>query len=92
MAATAKETFNTLSGCSSSIAAGCAVPEGTFNQTLLDECQATFTALKTKTAECYGQVSADSADLSAACTCYAAALELVNEGGTARTGMIFKYF
>ena len=85
VADTAKETFTTLSTCSSSIAASCAVPAGTFNQTLLDECQATFTALKTKTAECYGQVSADSADLSAACTCYAAALELVNEGGTLPT-------
>merc|ERR1711874_611892 len=60
VADTAKETYTTLSGCSSSISSGCEVPAGTFNQ-----------------------VSADSADLSAACTCYAAALELVNEAKAA---------
>ena len=87
MADTAKETFATLSGCSSSIAAGCTVAAGTFNQTKLDDCLAIFTALKEKTAECYSQVSADSADLSAACTCYAAALELVNEEQISTTAM-----
>ena len=80
VADSAKETFTTLSGCSSSISAGCSVPAGTFNQTSLDDCQSRFTALKEKTKECYTLVSADSADLSAACTCYAGALELVNQG------------
>merc|ERR1719278_1776134 len=42
----AKETFATLSGCSSSISAGCEVPAGTFNQTSLDSCLVRFTALK----------------------------------------------
>ena len=89
MADTAKETSTTLSGCSSSISAGCEVPAGTFNQTSLDSCLARFTALKEKTKECYSQVSADSADLSAACTCYAAALELVNEEQISTTNIIF---
>merc|ERR1711874_243428 len=83
VADTAKETYSTLSGCSSSISSGCSVPAGSFNQTSLDSCLERFTALKTKTAECYSQISADSADLSAACTCYAAALVLVNEAKAA---------
>ena len=60
-------------------ATSCSVPAGAFNQTSLDSCLARFTALKEKIKECYTAVSADSADLSAACTCFAAALELVNE-------------
>ena len=89
MADTAKETYTTLSGCSSTISAGCEVPAGTFNQTSLDDCLVRFTALKEKTKECYSQVSADSADLSAACTCYAAALELVNEEQISTTAINF---
>ena len=88
----AKETFTTLSGCSSSISSGCSVPAGAFNQTSLDSCLTRFTALKEKTQECYGQVSADSADLSAACTCFAAALELVNEEQILRTEISFYQF
>merc|ERR1719278_627302 len=83
VADTAKETFTTLSGCSSSISAGCSVPAGAFNQTSLDSCLARFTVLKEKIKECYTAVSADSADLSAACTCFAAAVELVNEAKAA---------
>merc|ERR1711936_954987 len=76
VADSAKDTFSTLSACSSSISGGCAVPNGTFNQTNLDECLTKVTEVSTKTATCYNLLSSD---VSAACTCYAEAVTLVDE-------------
>ena len=76
VADSAKDTFSTLSGCSTSIAGGCSVPSGTFNQTNLDECLVKVTSIRTKNKECYDLLSSD---VSAACTCYAEAVTLIDE-------------
>merc|ERR1712223_1230145 len=68
-------TLATLSNCSASISDGCTVP--TVNTTGLASCETSFEAVETKNAECYALLTATSADLSAACTCYAAAAALV---------------
>ena len=75
----AKVTYNTLAKCNTSISGGCTIPAGTYNQTYLDNCLTKFKAVSTKNAECLALISAASANISAACTCYAAALKLVNE-------------
>merc|ERR1711953_1614736 len=75
----AKVTYNTLAKCNTSISGGCTIPAGTYNQTYLDNCLTKFKAVSTKNAECPALISAASANISAACTCYAAALKLVNE-------------
>merc|ERR1719367_253062 len=76
---TAKDTYTTLQSCSASISGGCEVPDGTFNDTYLADCQTKFDAITAKSTECYGLVSVASADLSAACTCYAEAMKMVEE-------------
>merc|ERR1711953_406981 len=75
----AKVTYNTLAKCNTSISGGCTIPAGTYNQTYLNNCLTKFKAVSTKNAECLALISAASANISAACTCYAAALKLVNE-------------
>ena len=75
----AKVTYNTLAKCNTSISGGCTIPAGTYNRTYLNNCLTKFKAVSTKNAECLALISAASANLSAACTCYAAALKLVNE-------------
>merc|ERR1711874_65273 len=74
---TAVSTHATLSNCSTSVESVCVVPSGTFNSTELDSCETSFKAVAAKNKECYQQTTAASADLSAACTCWKAAAELV---------------
>ena len=54
----AKETFTTLRDCSTTISTSCQVTEGIFNQTNLDLCAEKFAAVKRKSKECYGLVTA----------------------------------
>merc|ERR1711970_761549 len=74
---TAVSTHATLSNCSTSVESVCVVPSGTFNSTELASCETSFKAVTAKNKECYQQTTAASADLSAACTCWKAAAELV---------------
>merc|ERR1719312_1544997 len=74
----AVSTHATLSNCSSSVESGCQVPSGSFNSTELASCETSFDAVTKKNKECYTQTTAASPDLSAACTCWKAAAELVN--------------
>ena len=53
----AKETFSTLSGCSTSISSGCTVPEET-NRTALEDCSAQFEAVNNKSKECFSVLTA----------------------------------
>merc|ERR1711892_1444976 len=78
-AADAVSTHATLSNCSTSVESGCAIPTTTYNSTQLSSCETSFTAVAIKNAECYKLTTATSPDLSAACTCWKAAAELVTE-------------
>merc|ERR1711892_295988 len=78
-AADAVSTHATLSNCSTSVESGCAIPTTTYNSTELSSCETSLTAVATKNAECYKLTTATSPDLSAACTCWKAAAELVTE-------------
>merc|ERR1719483_1890498 len=78
-AADAVSTHATLSNCSTSVESGCAIPTTTYNTTELSSCETSITAVATKNAECYKLTTATSPDLSAACTCWKAAAELVTE-------------
>jgi len=78
-AQTAVSTHALLSNCSTSVESGCQVPSGSFNSTELDSCETSFGAVTKKNKECYTQTTAASPDLSAACTCWKAAAELVNK-------------
>jgi len=75
--ASAVSTITLLQNCSASINEGCQVPM--VNTTMLESCKTSFDAVETKNKECYGLLTAASPDLSAACTCYAAAAKLVEE-------------
>jgi len=77
-AARAVSTHATLNNCSSSVESGCKVPSGTFNETELASCETSFAAVTAKNKECYKATTAAFPDLSAACTCWKAAAELVN--------------
>merc|ERR1712106_1278555 len=78
-AADAVSTHATLSNCSTSVESGCAIPSTTYNTTELSSCETSLTAVATKNAECYKLTTSTSPDLSAACTCWKAAGELVTE-------------
>jgi len=75
----AATTHALLSNCSASIGEGCTVPDRTDADTALEGCLANLTKIKTKNAACYTMLTADSADLSAACTCYKEAADMVAE-------------
>ena len=60
----AKETFSTLSNCSTTISSSCQVAEGTFNQTNLELCAEKFEAVKNKSGECYSLVTAQETPVS----------------------------
>jgi len=75
--ASAVSTITLLQNCSASINEGCQVPM--VNTTMLESCKTSFDAVETKNKECYGLLTAATPDLSAACTCYAAAAKLVEE-------------
>jgi len=68
----AAATYTTLSNCSASIAAACAVPNNTANFTLLDTCKTVYTKIQTKNTACLKLTS----DGTAACTCWAEAANM----------------
>merc|ERR1712128_254650 len=78
-AADAVSAHATLRNCSTSVESGCAIPSTTYNSTELSSCETSLTAVATKNSECYKLTTATSPDLSAACTCWKAAAELVTE-------------
>merc|ERR1719282_2274791 len=75
----AVDTISTLNNCSASIGEGCTVPTLPVDNTTLASCETKFAAVTTKNKECYDLLTATSPDLSAACTCWAAAATLVTE-------------
>ena len=64
VADSAKETFSTLTNCTTTISSSCEVAEGIFNQTNLDLCAEKFEAVKTKSKECYSLVTAQPSPVS----------------------------
>merc|ERR1712106_744626 len=81
-AADAVSTHATLSNCSTSVESGCAIPTTTDNSSELSSCETSLTSVATKNAECYKLTTATNPDLSAACTCWKAAAELVTKTKT----------
>jgi len=68
----AAATYTTLSNCSASISAACAVPNNTANFTLLDTCKTVYTEIQTKNAACLKLTT----DGTAACTCWTEAANM----------------
>merc|ERR550517_1482696 len=62
----AAETYTTLSNCSASISAACAVPNNTADFTVLDTCKDKYDEIKTKNAACLKLTT----DGDAACKCW----------------------
>merc|ERR1712037_663959 len=72
LTAEAAATYTTLSNCSASIAAACAVPNNTANFTLLDTCKTVYTEIQTKNAACLKLTT----DGTSACTCWTEAANM----------------
>jgi|ERR1719295_198856 len=68
----AAATYTTLSNCSASIAAACAVPNKTANFTLLDTCKTVYSEIQTKNAACLKLTT----DGTKACTCWSEAANM----------------